>query len=588
LRIPGGWLLDAPRHSDQARLFSPQGTEVTVKVWSGETAATPEEAAVEYRDSLGLSEAAVRLADLTASDADGQPGCWMHVDVSTQAKPLLAFVTYTHEKTRVAVAVRGLPGFEAAARQRLEAICTSLSLTPTPTGAESFAVTPPVALPPATVPASTAEGLSLVDGFTLRTLPGWEVRNQDGLVEARDPQQPSGYFLWPVRVTGEVDLAKLPALWSAATGTTLEILATRPLGAGEVLAARVSGPIFRRTTPGSATAPVRAVLYVWRQGDTALVTGLYAPAAQWAEQAPRLAGQLSRAAAPGWEPATVAPEEAPRWTDNNKQLSLGLPAGWEAGGAVTTFAGQPTIALRLRSADYEVSWQQPSTPFFRDLSPILVSLGQAEGTPYREDSSEPYLTVLKRRTPEKYVEYLLAQPDETLHEAKVVSVQPSAAVAKLLPEGDTQAEGALVWVSGVREGKARERLYLCATGSLPLSAGAFRWQAVVGRIEYAPGQAAPAVRTLRACLDSFQGERPASDAGRALAQLLAGLKGVSVELGGLRGTSEPVTPLAGADFSPTALEGARWRVTPGLRAWPTLGDSQAAAPELAEAWWRQP
>jgi hypothetical protein len=126
LRVPHGWRLDCPCEGEGARLVSPQGTEVLVRVGEGETALTAAEAAAEYEQSLGLGDLVDPPPVPFKTDA-GLEGVWVEVE-ATGDHPLLALVALSVGKRRIILAVRGLADFEAAGRKRLEAMAASLEV----------------------------------------------------------------------------------------------------------------------------------------------------------------------------------------------------------------------------------------------------------------------------------------------------------------------------------------------------------------------------------------------------------------------------------------------------------------------------
>jgi hypothetical protein len=334
--------------------------------------------------------------------------------------------------------------------------------------------------------------------------------------------------------------------------------------------------VYTLTVPGPPAR--RVVAYAWQEGETALVLGVAAPAERW-QDAPELAKLLGSATCAGWRAAAPARPETPRgWAEGG--LALQLPQNWTARGGVSSYQKAPVLDLTLQGDDLTLTWRQPYTPFFRDLTPILQATGAQEGDKYREGDEEDALVVLARRTPEKFVEWLLQQPEAGLTEGRVTRVDPSPQAAGLLP--GTESEGAVVWVSGRHAGQGRERAYLVATAPLPLEQGAFRWRAALVEADYPPGQARVALAALRAILAAAEPLHPESENGKAAAVALR-TASAAAEAVALPPAGRAPWPLLGGDFSPVdAGQTPQWTVTEGLAAW-----REAGLPELAEEAWEQ-
>lgn len=264
--------------------------------------------------------------------------------------------------------------------------------------------------------------------------------------------------------------------------------------------------------------------------------------------------------------------ESPQtWVDPSGEISLRLPANWQAQGEVRQYNRRPVIAITARGEDMEFAWYHPFTPAFRDLTPILQAMGETEGGQYREADGEDYLRILGWRSPPQFVEYLLAQPFERLRDARVERSVGSEQVAALLPGEEGLREGAVVWVRGKREGQQREAIYLVATASLPLREGAFRWQAAFCSLEYPEGQQAQALPVLRALAAGAQVEHPRSATGLQLAPLVRALPEAVAEVVAALGASRGPTSLLGPGYEPAPAERPpRWSVSEGLEAWRTL------------------
>ncbi len=589
LRAPGGWRLDCPLEGDTARLYSPQGTEVLVRVWEGPTALTAAEALAEYEQALGVSTTPDPPPQSLRA-ASGLAGAWVELMLDTGYRPLLAMAVFTAGTRRIVLAVHGEARYAVAARQRLEAMAVSLQLaTGTPStgtgvspmvGPSEGAGFSPTQEPPVTAvvpPVSEAPPERVTSGpFSLAVPRGYEVRLERGTLWVDAPDRPGGYFLWPARDSeDDLPLSELPALWARQAGVELTPRMSRSAGAG-TLAAGILG----------REQKLRALLYAWRGGDSLLLAGIYAPAATWAAQAPGLAQWLAAAQCSGWRPADLPVPFTPvTWSDEAGALSLHLPENWTARGGVGEYQAQPLLKVTAEGEGIRFTWRQPYAPAFRDLTPILQAMGQAEGTAYREGEGEDHLLVLARRSPARLVEWLLQQPEEGWTDARVTRVEKNAAVAALLPGLEKERDGAVVWVNGLREGQAREATYLCATAPLPLEQGAFRWRATVLAVEYPPGQARRALGALRSLL----GTAALPETGEVSRLLGPGLQAAKAAAAAvvLPGAGPTPWALLSADYQPVALgEAAHWNVAAGLAVWRGLVEKrETALPELAEGPW---
>ena len=601
VRVPGGWQLDCPRGGDTTRVFSPQGTEVLVRVWEGSTALTAAEAAAEWELALGVVATPDVPGVAFKTDA-GLEGVWQELEGAGD-HPLVALVAFSVEKRRFGLAVRGLADFQAAGRKRLEAVAASLQIAgvaavakpPPPVGVAQASkpasppppaagagleahATPPAATPTAPpAPPPAAPQAQTRGAFTVQISPGFAAQavGADGVlrVEAavgkgntgETPVPPEGFFLFPLRTAPDASADEAFAAWSAGLPGGFTLQGQRR---------ERNTMVYTLTLPGP---PVRRVVaYAWQQGETALVLGVAAPAERWKDAA-GLAQLLGQTTGAGWRAAAPTLPETPRaWAEGG--LSLHLPQNWTARGGVTSYQKAPALDLTLQGDDMTLTWRQPYAPFFRDFTPILQATGQQEGDKYREGDEEDPLVILARRTPDKFVAWLLQQPGAGLTEGRVTRVEPSPEAARLLPEAES--EGAVVWVSGTHAGQGRERVYVAATAPLPLEQGAFRWQAAVLWADYPPGQARPALAALRAILAAAGPLHPESDSGKVVTAALR-TAGAAAGAVALPPAGRGPWPLLGADFSPVAAgQTPQWTVAGGIAAW-----REAGLPELAEESW---
>ena len=410
-----------------------------------------------------------------------------------------------------------------------------------------------------------------VAGFVVPDNEGWRASVSQGTLWVVDPGGASGYFLWPGRVPAGMKASDLLAVWSQQASMKLALVESRQTAGGTLLTANLEGP-----------PPRRAIILVWRSGERALLLGFYAPVAGWREQAVQLSRWLGQVTSSGWHqtvPDFSLPTET--WVGDQQMLSLALPAGWQAqGGARRLPKVGLQISLNARGEDYQFAWQQPATPFFRQLTPILVSLGEQEGNTFRETDGEDYLRILNRRTPAEYVLYLLQQPSAGLQNGQIVSVEPSEALAEMLPGADPQ--GAVVRVSGTHNTEPRERLYLVATASLPLSAGAFRWQGAYCYLDYPAGESAAAHACLRTLLGSA---RPVSATGEIAGVLTAYAEPLRQALKSIllpeTALTAPISLLE-AGYEPAGQESVQFSVAAGLEAWRGLLCEPAGLPEVGD------
>lgn len=336
LRVPPDWRLDCPLLASEARLVSPQGTEIAVRLWIGAVEATAEEAAEEYQQTLSAQVRGARPSEQALVSAGGLRGVWFTVEGDAGDRPLLAYVVYAAGMKRIALAVRGIKGHEEAARQRLAATAASLRLgvlsppvsAPSPEAALPPGITPPAtpALPPPAPPVAVpvapsaplpATNRVVMAGFLLTVPEGWRATLERGTVWVEKPEQPVGYFLWPARAgEEETSLGDLPARWAAEAGLELD-LRSPAVRQGNTLFAL--GNLIRGL-------PVAVALYAWTGKEAALVAGVYAPPADWdqAHQTAKWLGEtrtlgwrpaqppLWRARRPGWTPAARSPFVCPR------------------------------------------------------------------------------------------------------------------------------------------------------------------------------------------------------------------------------------------------------------------------------------
>jgi len=574
--------LDCPLPASEARLISPQGTEIAIRLWIGTQEVSAEEAAQEYEQTLGAEARGAHPSEQALVSAGGLRGLWFTVEGDPGERPLLAYVVYTAGTKRVALAVRGIKGHETAARQRLEATAASLRLgvvsaplttAPSVETPPSGETTPPTTTPspppppPAGVPVSPpvplpATNRVVMAGFLLTVPEGWRTSLERGTLWVEKPGEPIGYFLWPARAgEEETGPADLPARWAAEAGLELDLRSP----------AVQQGNIFFGLGNLTRGVPVAAAIYAWAEREVALVMGVYAPPAAW-DQTAQTAKWLGETRTLGWRPAEPPPVETPQiWVDPSGEISLRLPAQWKAQGEVRQYNRRPVIAITARGGDMEFAWYHPFTPAFRDFTPILQAMGETEGSRYREADGEDYLRILGWRSPPQFVEYLLAQPFERLREACVERSVASKEVAALLPGEEGLHEGAVVWVKGTREGRPREVVYLVATASLPLRDGAFRWQAAFCSLEYPPGKQVEALPVLRALATGAQVEHPRSAIGLQLAPLVRALPGAVSEVAVALGATRSPTSLLGAGYEPAAAERPpRWSVAEGLDQWRAL------------------
>lgn len=611
LSVPPGWRLEADLGAEEARLVpppgQPAGEEVRVRAWTGAEELTPALALAEYQASLPAPSGDV-VGPGPLTSAAGQvgvllTGAW--AVVGAPAIPATAVAVYTAGTRAVVLVLRSAKDRATAARKEyFDLLVTSVRMAaapgedagplpvvrpprpaPAPTPGTAPApgpvalpapvpapapapLPPPVTPPPVFVPPPpkliTLGGMALVDAE------GYRGSLAGGTAWMVNPGGASGYCLWPVRAPEGMDPQELLALWAKQNGMELNLLARR---------ATDEGLLFSATLGGEARQ--RALFYLSGEGGTALLLGLYAPGAEWGTQAPRLAGWLAQAKSNGWRlvrPAVAIKTEP--WVDRGQNLSLQLPGGWKASGGVERPTGREalTIALSALGDDCQLTWQQPAAPAFRELTPILESLGEREGGTYRETEGEEYLRILNRRTPEGYVRYLLAQPAAGLQQAEIEAAEPSEALAEMLPGEDR--EGAVVRVTGTRNGQPRERLYLAATAALPLREGAFRWQGAYVSLDYPAGEATRAQAILRAVLE---GAKPVVPEGQVAGMLTAYLRPLRECLHTLVAAEAPLTevaPLLGEGYEPVAEGRAEFTVEAALARWRALVQQPGGLPEL--------
>jgi hypothetical protein len=390
-----------------------------------------------------------------------------------------------------------------------------------------------------------------------------------------------GYFIFPLQFTGPPSPAEsILQAWAEQGGPALEVLDQFSSGSSTWWAAE--SPTEQAGESGS-----RLLLGYFPGQETAAILGIWAREARWEQLAPRLAGMLSAAESRGWKSVANTDPAGEAWRDESGQLELRVPAEAVVSGSVLTARGEPRINLQVESDNLVLSWRQPWRPAFRELTPILKSMGEREGNSYREYGEEEYVRILSREGPERFVEYTLEQPLEPLQNAEIRGSQESTLLGGMIPGMDR--EGAVVRVRGELKGEPRERLYLVATADLPLREGAFRWHGGFVFVEYVPERAAEAAALVQTVVLEARALHPAGATGAALENILTPLRTVVNELEVAAAGEQGWRPLLGEEFAPAKFPWERrWDIQAAVEAWRSRMVGEVSCPvELTEGWWEE-
>ena len=203
------------------------------------------------------------------------------------------------------------------------------------------------------------------------------------------------------------------------------------------------------------------------------------PLSSAADSRPQIPPQPTAAPAPPLAPApsspggvavTVPARSAPTagWVeDDTASLHVPVPLGWKVTAHVLRGPSGPALLVEgTHSADPASSfcWAQPALPAYRELSPLLITLGYREWQTYPDPKAGDELTVANRRQGKRFLEdVVLSGAGCGLVGWQILDAQPSDLSGGLLPSG----EGLVAHVLGTSSQGSREGWYAVATGQLP-------------------------------------------------------------------------------------------------------------------------
>lgn len=362
-------------------------------------------------------------------------------------------------------------------------------------------------------------------GYTVTLPVDWSVSDNGGTVVAvwnRDPTQRHAVVWWRVEGRGELSEAELRAM----------LRQLPQLGDLVVLGEtwqREGARALRGSTAGGLSV---VACYAW-EADSGLLSATLAPA----HELPELEGQLARIAS-SWRPSNgegAAPERKVDFVGG--LMSWQLPAGWQAQGGARVVDESVIVEVEAKvqgARPMRVVWRQPLRPAFRTLTALLETLGWREGEVFGEGAGASGLVVYRRRDPQRFLEdYLLTSETQPLTDVVVQPSETDGNIGGLLAGSDTRGQALLV--RGSVSGVAQERLYLVATGSLPMPAIGTCWQAAELRAEAPAGHLAEAVAALSVMVNSARASYSGAQSA-ALQDLIAraqrALRAVPAELAG--------------------------------------------------------
>lgn len=355
---------------------------------------------------------------------------------------------------------------------------------------------PPPAQPPATLAAPTIPAPLVFTrhesprGYALPLPAGWTVSELQGRLEVTAPQLAGGVPAAGVTVW---------ALDGIPEGQSAEAVAREILAGWGLSAAPAAGLVAREDdrlvllagVAGQGEAARRLVACCSVEDGQGLLSMLYARGEEFAARLPVLLRVLrDLQAGPWWAHRTaVAPQAAQWWVEPTQgALMIPFPPGWRVRGGLLLVNGVWTLSLQADSNDAQglaITWQQPVTPFYRELTPVLSNLGWREGDRYVANAGDTPLRILLRLSPEDYLlRHWLPRSEPRLEQVVVEGREPAPAAAALAsPEGQAQK----IQLQGRGTQGLRQRLCLVATGEAPLRVGSNCWQAAVIQAEAPAG-----------------------------------------------------------------------------------------------------
>ena len=338
-------------------------------------------------------------------------------------------------------------------------------------------------------------------GFRLEYPVGWKAAVVDGRVEivapsAADAAQPAAMaIIWPLANIAD---AQDP---TALARQVLQQWDAVGADAATLHARRETETVLLAGTVGPADARRRLVAVCHVSGDSALLTAFMVRPEEFAARLPALTHILGSFNAGPWWTSEASAAATTLWRDTSAgALQTQLPAGWKARGGVQNYNGSWSVYLELTSTDDRhlcVTWQQPVTPLFRDLTPVLRNLGWQEGDKYVANLGDQPLRILTRLSPQDFLtRHWLPTSALRLQDAVIDHLDSRTEPAALVTGATPTALAALL--HGTGEAGPRQRFCLVATADAPVRIGSNCWQAAVLQAEAPPGALAEALAVLRA------------------------------------------------------------------------------------------
>ncbi len=362
---------------------------------------------------------------------------------------------------------------------------------PVPTEADQPLATPqwPQALGPAgpTLPTLAEEEWverALSEGLTAKLPARWAAQLARGVFHGYDPARPQGIVVCPLvplpvgkgeQTTQTTDTQTVLAYCQELIGATLSGTRERHVRRGNTEFDIITGRMRLGTTDNVST-----IVVVARAAEVVMFSAAYAAEAQFERVLPhlrRILASVSIARLTAAVPELLR-ELTQTWTSPDGQLTLELPAGWQARGGVSEYHGHIAIDFEGYFAGPPrlwLAWQQPHTPFFRELTPLLRGYGRLPGQPYQERAAESPLLIMSRLPPAQFVtQYLITRAPPSWEQPQV-SREVSYASALNLLEGRA-ASGTMLEIEGRSVAGPFTATYLLGMADLPIVEGSFRWQ----------------------------------------------------------------------------------------------------------------
>jgi hypothetical protein len=318
------------------------------------------------------------------------------------------------------------------------------------------------------------------DFLRLHAPAGWQLERSDGrwIVRPSGVQSHAmGVLIWPLVCdesdTTAADVARAALdQWQPSRGQSFQF--------------RSGGEDATVSFTGTITAPAGSLQLVGActtDHQSALLTAMYLPTDHAEADRVKMLQMLIGTRIEPLQFTRPRPEgEYYRWRPPGlPEFSVPIPQGWMARGQVER--KHDRWAVSIEATDFSpgrryISWKQPLSPLFRQLSDLLVSMGYRSADHYSPQPGQPYYTLLARpQSPEQFIqEYWNRHTQLSLTDAVIVRSDSPPELADLLPTDDAQSVYAIV--EGASVLGPRHNHYLISIGSTP-EEGLHVWQAVV-------------------------------------------------------------------------------------------------------------